>query len=184
MFETKQDSKSPLFILLPLIAITLLVVLLTACGGGAAEVENSGQPAENSSSNDPAPAENQPELTEEALEPAPTEPVAEPEPTEEVVEEAPVAAGVSYAEDVFPILNSRCINCHGGERIRGDLVMLSYEELIAGGESGQVIIPGDAANSLLVQLVTEKEMPKRGPKLTPAQIQTITDWVNQGAQNN
>jgi len=37
---------------------------------------------------------------------------------------------------------------------------------------------------LLVELVTTQKMPKRGPKLTPPQIQIITDWVNQGALNN
>lgn len=62
--------------------------------------------------------------------------------------------------------------------------MLTYDDLMAGGKDGQVVLPGDAANSLLVQLITELKMPKRGPKLTPVQIQAITDWVNQGALNN
>jgi len=33
-------------------------------------------------------------------------------------------------------------------------------------------------------MVTTQKMPKRGPKLTPDQVQLITDWVNQGALDN
>ena len=59
-----------------------------------------------------------------------------------------------------------------------------HAALMAGSENGAVIVPGDAANSLLVELVATQEMPKRGPKLTPPQVQIITDWVNQGALDN
>lgn len=122
---------------------------------------------------------------------APTQ-TAKPSPTTAPTEtptEAPTAApsesaAVSFASDVFPIIESRCVNCHGGERVEEGLLLRSYDEIMAGSDNGQVIVPGDAANSLLVQLVTENKMPKRGPKLTPVQVQTITDWVNLGAQNN
>ncbi|HEX5809988.1 MAG TPA: hypothetical protein VFY25_15070, partial [Anaerolineales bacterium] len=60
----------------------------------------------------------------------------------------------------------------------------THAELMAGSDNGAVIIPGDAANSLLVELVATQKMPKRGPKLTPPQVQLITDWVNQGAPDN
>ena len=62
--------------------------------------------------------------------------------------------------------------------------MNAYESLMAGSQNGPVIVPGDAGDSLLVEKITEGKMPKRGPKLTPAQIQTITDWINAGAPNN
>lgn len=62
--------------------------------------------------------------------------------------------------------------------------MRSYEEIMAGSDNGPVVIPGDAANSLMAVLVENKEMPKRGAKLTPPQIQLIIDWINQGALNN
>jgi hypothetical protein len=55
---------------------------------------------------------------------------------------------------------------------------------MAGSDNGPVIAPGDAANSLLVEMVATQKMPKRGPKLTPPQVQLITDWVNQGALDN
>ena len=94
------------------------------------------------------------------------------------------SATVSFANDVLPILESRCVNCHGGERTERGLSLRSYEDVMAGSENGAVIAPGDAANSLLVELVTNQQMPRRGPKLTPPQVQTITDWVAAGAPDN
>jgi hypothetical protein len=64
------------------------------------------------------------------------------------------------------------------------LILRNYSELMAGSDNGPVITPGDAADSLLVKLISNQKMPKRGPKLTPPQVQLIVDWVNQGALNN
>ena len=91
---------------------------------------------------------------------------------------------VSYARDVRPILESRCASCHMGEFVSEGLDMNTYESLLEGSENGPVIDPGDAKHSLLIEKVTEGKMPKRGPKLTPAQIQILTDWINAGAPNN
>jgi len=91
---------------------------------------------------------------------------------------------VSYARDVQPILESRCAKCHMGDFVSEGLDMDTYESLLAGSQNGPVIVPGDAKNSLLIEKVVEGEMPKRGPKLTPIQIQTLKDWINAGALNN
>jgi len=119
--------------------------------------------------------------TETPQEPTPTEAPTEA-PTETPTEES--AASVSFTNDVFPIINSRCINCHGGDRIEEGLVFLTYDDIMAGSNNGPVVIPGDVENSLLVELVATKEMPKRGPKLTPPQVEIITEWVAAGAPNN
>ncbi|HSL43898.1 MAG TPA: c-type cytochrome domain-containing protein, partial [Anaerolineales bacterium] len=84
----------------------------------------------------------------------------------------------------MPIIQSRCINCHGGDRTEEGLSMNTHAEIMAGSDNGSVVTPGDAADSLLVELVATQKMPKRGPKLTPPQVQLITDWVNQGALDN
>ena len=91
---------------------------------------------------------------------------------------------ISYARDVQPILESRCAGCHFGEFTSAELHMDSYQSLMAGSENGPVIVPGSARKSLLVQKISLGEMPKRGPKLTPTQIQLITDWINAGAEQN
>lgn len=62
--------------------------------------------------------------------------------------------------------------------------MLTYADLIKGSDNGPVVVPGDAEKSLIVEMVASQEMPKRGPKLTPPQVQLIVDWINGGALDN
>ena len=120
----------------------------------------------------------------------PPSPTVLPTETFQATEPAPVTqpaaqvATVSFVNDVFPIIQSRCINCHGGDRTEEGLAMLTYADLMAGSDNGPVVAPGDAVNSLLAELVSEQKMPKRGPKLTPPQVQVIIDWINQGALDN
>jgi hypothetical protein len=148
------NSKSSLVLTLSLIA----GLVLAGCGTqAAAEPAATGAPP------------TQPELVPtEVVESAPTDLPAEA-PTEaptDVPAEVP-AATVSFANDVMPIIQSRCVRCHGEDRVEEGLLMRTYEEIMAGSENGPVIIPGNVASSLLVELITELKMPKRGPKLTP-----------------
>lgn len=97
---------------------------------------------------------------------------------------ASAQTNVSFAQDVQPILKSRCATCHMGKAASGGLSMNSYESLMAGSDDGAVIVAGHAGQSYLVENITSGDMPKRGPKLTPGQIQMIVDWINAGALNN
>ena len=97
---------------------------------------------------------------------------------------APSHTDIGYAIDVRPILESRCAKCHMGEFVSEGLDMGTYESLISGSQNGPVIVPGSASDSLIIQKLLAGEMPKRGPKLTPVQIQILTDWINAGALDN
>lgn len=155
------------------IILILIAGLISACGSQATEAPASAPTEE------PAPAtEVVPTL------PAPAD-TAVP-PTEAPVQQPTAAssATVSFTNDIAPILESRCLSCHGGERTQEGLSVKTYADIMAGSSNGPVVVPGDAANSLLAELVANQKMPKRGPKLTPAQVQLITDWVNQGALDN
>lgn len=157
-------------------AILILIAgLLSACGSQAVDTPTSAsQPTE-----EVAPATEAPTTAPTASEtsiPTVESPVAS--------EPAVAGTGVSFATDILPILESRCINCHGGDRTEEGLTLKTHADIMAGSENGAVIAPGDAANSLLAELVSEQKMPKRGPKLTPPQVQIIVDWINQGALNN
>ena len=161
-------------------AILLIAGLLTACGSQSTEAPAS-QPTEEIVPATEAPV-NTPVPTDTAVLPTdtPTEiPTEEPSP-----EPAPGTTGISFANEVMPIFQSRCLNCHGGERLEEGLSMRSYNDLMAGSDNGFVINAGDANGSLLVEMLVQNKMPKKGPKLTPPQIQLIIDWINQGALNN
>jgi hypothetical protein len=155
------------------IVISVLIVgLLAACGVQAAETPAS-PPTDTAAPATEAPTETATEAPTEAA----TEPSAATQPAVE-------GATVSFANDIMPIIQSRCIGCHGGDRTEEGLDLKTHPSIMAGSDNGPVIVPGDAVNSLLVEMVATQKMPKRGPKLTPPQIQLITDWVNQGAPDN
>ena len=160
------------------IAIFILFVgLLTACG--AQPTETPAAPPTDTSAPATEAATEAPASTDTA---APTEPPA----ATEVPATQPASGGatVSFANNILPLFESRCIGCHGGERTQEGLDLKTHDSLMAGSSNGPVLVPGDSANSLLVEMVVTQKMPKRGPKLTPDQVQLITDWVNQGALDN
>lgn len=162
-----------------IVLLVMILGLLSACGAPptAAPAATSG------------PTDTAAPATETATEaPVATDTAAATEPP--AATEAPATqpavqgATVSFANDILPIIQSRCIGCHGRDRIEEGLDMNTHASLMAGSDNGPVIVPGDAANSLLVEMVATQKMPKRGPKLTPPQVQLITDWVSQGALDN
>jgi mono/diheme cytochrome c family protein len=165
-----KAAKNVLFV-----AALSALFLLAACGGGAPAVTEA-----------PAPAATTLPATEASVAESPVQETAPTTTPDNSSTEAAASAsgGVSFSKDVLPVLQSRCINCHGGQRTNEGLDIKTYEALMAGSENGQVVIPGDAANSSFVTLAAEGKMPKRGPKLTPAEVQLLTDWVNAGAPNN
>jgi len=159
------------------VLFVLIFGLLSACGAQPTSTPTSA-PTEVVAPATEAPTQAPPS-TDTAV---PTEP---PAATEAPATQPPAeGATVSFASDIMPIIESRCVNCHGGNRTEEGLNLTTHANILSGSDNGPVVTPGDAANSLLVEMVATQKMPKRGPKLTPPQIQLITDWVNQGALDN
>jgi mono/diheme cytochrome c family protein len=89
----------------------------------------------------------------------------------------------TFSTDVLPIFLASCTVCHG---TLGGWTATSYSSVMTSGDGGPVVIPGDAANSLLVQKLKGTQqngsiMPPTG-KLADAQIQVIIDWIKTGAK--
>lgn len=94
---------------------------------------------------------------------------------------------VDYSADVKPILNRKCISCHGGVKKKGGFSLLFREEAISPTESGKpAIIPGDAAHSEMISRLTshdlEQRMPYQEESLSEEEIEILKRWVNQGAK--
>lgn len=103
-------------------------------------------------------------------------------------ESAPVAHGV-FEQEILPILEARCFECHGESKQEGGLRLTSRGAALAGGKSGHpVIVPGDAMASRIVKRMTlpsdhGQVMPPAGqPRVSPPDVITIIDWVNRGAR--
>ncbi len=98
---------------------------------------------------------------------------------------------VKFATDVQPIFNNQCVSCHGNS---GNLNLESgnsYNNLVgvnASGYSGKRVVAGDAEHSILYKKIDGSgqygsNMPL-GSNLSAAQINTIKQWIDEGALNN
>lgn len=94
---------------------------------------------------------------------------------------------VDYNADVKPILNKKCISCHGGVKQSGGFSLLSEDAALSASESGNPsIIPGNADESEMIRRLTsqdpEERMPYEAAPLTSDEIKILTAWIDQGAK--
>ena len=84
-----------------------------------------------------------------------------------------------FQRDVLPILEAKCIRCHGAKRRDGKLDLRTVDALLAGGVSGPAIKPGNARKSLLIELLHYNEMPpkKENPRVTTAELELLRKWI-------
>ena len=88
---------------------------------------------------------------------------------------------VDYTTQIQTIFTNNCTSCHMYGNASGGLTLTSYSGVMAGGNSGAVIVANDHANSLLWQKVNTGEMPQNNPALPQSQIDLIALWINEGA---
>ena len=94
----------------------------------------------------------------------------------------------SYTDTIQPIFDAYCTKCHGGQ---GGLNLTSYSHLMSGSNHGPVIIPGDADESLLIQVLegTSSIVPQMPPTSDGNMFDNIytimiSRWIQAGANNN
>lgn len=101
------------------------------------------------------------------------------------VKELPAALErpVDFAHEVHPIIAENCYQCHGGGRDRGGFNMDSRDAILAGSDIGEVVHPGNSAESYLIELLIGREdglrMPPSGPGLSDLEISILRAWVDQ-----
>ena len=99
-------------------------------------------------------------------------------------------ADVSFSEDVTPILEGKCVICHGGPDENGaikkemELDLTSYDALMVGSEFGPIVEPGNVEDSILWMMIEVGDMPQEGEPLTTEELEVIKTWIAEGAQNN
>jgi len=103
--------------------------------------------------------------------PTPAPPTATPEsqPEEEI-------AGPGW-DEVAPLFAEKCNTCHGTPDMTG-LAFDSYEDIMAGGKNGTVVIPGDSANSILYIV---QSAGGHLATFTPEELAIIKAWIDSGA---
>ena len=91
--------------------------------------------------------------------------------------------GVVFERDIRPILKAHCLQCHGDEEETKGGVDLRLRRFMLRELDGarHVLVPGNPDASEMLLLVREGEMPKRGKKLQPAQVELLERWIAMGA---
>ena len=93
----------------------------------------------------------------------------------------------TYSRDVLPVLEAKCVKCHGGKRQKAELRLDSFEAVMEGCEYGPVLVPKEPLASALIQVLHlplehDRHMPPEGKEqLTEAEIELLTEWVRAGA---
>ena len=94
---------------------------------------------------------------------------------------------VDFNRDIRPIINNKCIACHGGVKRSGGFSLLFEVEALEVNESGErAIVPGNVKKSELIQRITHRDpeyrMPLEEEPLTDEEVALFSRWINQGAQ--
>ena len=61
-----------------------------------------------------------------------------------------------FEADILPILQAKCVMCHGAAP-QGKLDLRSQQAILNGGASGSVVVPGESAKSLLLTKVVTRQ---------------------------
>src|SRR5262249_34942409 len=87
-----------------------------------------------------------------------------------------------YEEKVRPILEKRCLQCHGrGPKVRGGFRLDSRAAVLKGGDLGPAVTLDQPEQSLLLQAIRyeDLEMPPGG-RLPPDEVEALSRWVKAG----
>jgi len=92
-----------------------------------------------------------------------------------------------FESKVRPVLVKQCYECHSVEsgKSKGGLTLDTKQGIRSGGDTGPAVVPGDAAESLLLAAIKHSdpdlEMPPKKAKLSEAVIADFETWIKTGA---
>lgn len=97
---------------------------------------------------------------------------------------------VDFESELLPIFKQNCIACHNHASKKGGLVLETPQTIGAGSDSGDTVLPGKGAESLLLQVAARQSEPFMPPPdnnvgakaLTPEQLGLLKRWIDEGAQ--
>ena len=93
-----------------------------------------------------------------------------------------------YDAVIAPIMESKCVSCHGLEKQKGDLQLHTHDAMLKPGESGKLaVLPGKSAQSesilrILLPAAHDDHMPPDGKKqITAEELEILQWWIDAGA---
>lgn len=93
------------------------------------------------------------------------------------------AHAVTY-EELRPVLKDSCLNCHNPDKKKADLDLSTYEGVLAGGSSGEVVKAGVPDSSSLYLSVIHHDdweaMPPKKSQLSDEKLALFRNWIADG----
>ncbi|MCX2452431.1 chitobiase/beta-hexosaminidase C-terminal domain-containing protein [Pedobacter sp. PLR] len=114
--------------------------------------------------------------------------VMEPVTAEKEVSKVPLAQAKVFEDVILPIFSQKCLSCHNLEKAKGSLMMEHAADLLKGGKSGKLFVPGKPEISLLLERIhlpldDKKHMPPKGKnQLTNEEIAVLKFWIKGNAE--
>ncbi len=99
----------------------------------------------------------------------------------------PVAYGsdpVGFESRVLPLLQAKCLVCHGPAVRQGGLSLATRDDVLRGGKTGAAAVPGKPNESLLLTMVVTGKMPMGSAKLAENEIDLLRRWIETGARRD
>jgi YVTN family beta-propeller protein len=95
---------------------------------------------------------------------------------------------INYTQHVQPLLNKYCVSCHGAQSPAAGLKLDSWANLVKGSTEGEAVIPFDAENSTMIEMLTKLSggpHPTAAGAAAPDSVETafLERWVREGARN-
>ncbi|MEX2580928.1 MAG: c-type cytochrome domain-containing protein [Verrucomicrobiales bacterium] len=104
---------------------------------------------------------------------------------------------IDFESQIWPMIENSCLKCHRApyedergrtRRPKADLVVSTKEGLMAGGEDGEVIVPGKPEDSPFLQMTLlplsdDEHMPPedKADQWTDEEKKLMEEWIKQGA---
>ena len=95
---------------------------------------------------------------------------------------------VDYSTQIKPLLAERCFACHGPLKQESSLRLDAGLFILEGGDSGEIVIPGHADDSLLIEMVASTDAPPlmppegEGSPFKAEQVELLKRWIDEGAK--
>ena len=87
----------------------------------------------------------------------------------------------TFQHEILPLVEKRCIACHGGgQQVMAGLDLRTLSGVMAGSSKGPVLVPGNPDGSRLWMMVRDEKMPMGGPPLAEAEKQLLREWIEKG----
>jgi hypothetical protein len=93
----------------------------------------------------------------------------------------------SYEQRIRPLLDAKCVACHGEKKRKGGLTLADSAGLLAGGKHGPVLIPSAPHSSPLlarIELALDDDHhmpPSEREQLDPQELELLRQWIVAGA---